>query len=278
MIDVTYGVLNYNPHNDQVAEKALMECVYSLHENRDPDLKTEVVLIDQGSERHVQRELLGAFGRSYNWQTLFLDKNVGISRGINLLARMARGKYVSLVTSDTIFPKGLDTSLIDTLENNKSIMQICPASDVSSIESQKRGFVNCGIVYQMAQELTIQFWPRTTFDEIGYFDERWKACYENLDYALRIYLAGGVVAIDHNVSCLHKHNMTTKNRAIDRAYDGYLNMPNGLDHAQLRQLWEKKWPGFPWALLYEPLESLSRDHSAVWDDNIHLPFLQDVGY
>jgi GT2 family glycosyltransferase len=280
VIDITYGILNFNPHNHADAELALRECIESFATNVDKALTKEVYLIDQASDSNHQQELLMTYANKYGWRSIMLDRNVGISRGINMLARIARGDYICLVTSDVEFTKGLDLSLIKTLKTFPGVWQVCPASDNSELEHQRRGYRESGLAETLAaQELTVQMWPRTTFDRIGYFDERWKACFENMDFALRIFLAGGRVAVSHDAFCPHKHAMTRKTGARENTYDGYISMPNGFDQNRLHEMWNEKWPGLPWSKLYEPPKEEDRDYmNRVYSRNSYLDYVQNVGY
>lgn len=282
MKDVTYGVLNFNPSNNVAAQADFERCVESLYNNRSKDFKSEVYLIDQGGPDQ-QSMLTEHLARKYGFQALTLRRNVGISRGINLIANLSRGKYVSLVTSDTVFPAGLDTSLIGELEGNDKLFQICPLSNNSALEYQRSEVDPEGILLtNIAQELTIQFWPRTTFEEVGYFDERWKACYENMDFALRCFLAGGYSVISQKVACHHTHNMCVKSGARNSTYNGYIDMPNGFNQDPLQKMWNEKWPNLGRFIdLYYPIQDAERLRAVMfyeYSKNVYLPYVQEVGY
>lgn len=281
MIDVTYGVLNYNVNHDVVALQAYIDAVQSLAANRSKDLKSEVYLIDQGCQSEITERL----ARQNGFHAVALRNNVGISRGINLLANMARGQYVSLVTSDVTFTPGLDDTLISALRADPTIYQICPVSDISSLDHQRydRAREDGILLDNLCQELTIQFWPRTVFDKIGYFDERWKACYENLDFALRAFLDGGRVVIDQRAFCHHAHNMCVKSGARNHTYDGYLYMPNGFNQEILTQMWNNKWPDVARYIdLYSTFtQDMSKTRAVMFhafSKNVYLPYIQEVGY
>jgi len=287
MIDISYGILHYNPSSDEGARVAFLNAVESLAINRNSRFSSEVTIIDQGNP-NVEVQAGYEIANHYGFNFIALPSNVGISRGINLIARSARGKYVSLVTSDTIFTKGLDTILVDSLECDPSIWQICPRSNKSSFKEQQYetdlpfGTYDVvtgqeGTVSRLAQELTIQFWPRHVFDRIGYFDERWKACYENLDYALRIILAGGDVHISHEAFCWHIHNMTTKNGSINKAYNGYIAM-DGIDHSVLNRMWAQKWNNTDKEILYGNRNNIEIFLDLSKPVYKYIPFIQNVGY
>jgi GT2 family glycosyltransferase len=246
-----------------------------LAQNRSSYFKSEVYLIDQNS----QPDMTESLAKRYGFHAIALRSNVGISRGINLLASMARGNYISLVTSDTIFPNHLDIKMIDVLQKNSDIYQVCPASYKTDIPYQKYTATKNELTRCIAQELTIQFWPRTTFERIGFFEEKFKAKYENLDFALRCFIDGGYAAIDHTSVCEHIHNMTTKNGSIDQAYDGYIERSK-VDNT-LRKIWDTKWPGLNWNMLYDPNaldDNQKRNLQHFYSKNIFLDYIQDVGY
>lgn len=280
-IDVTYGVLNFNPEQHADATKAYVAAVETLANNRSVNLSSEVYLIDQGS----QPELTEVMARANGFHAILLKKNIGISRGINLLANMARGQFVSLVTSDVTFTPGLDDTLVAALRADPTIYQICPVSDNGSLAHQRydRAREDGILVDNLVQELTIQFWPRAVFEKIGYFDERWKACYENMDFALRCFLEGGRVVTHQGAFCTHEHNGCTKSGAINHAYEGYIDMPNGLDHGPIRQIWNNKWPDLDrYMNIYETFMSdMGQTRAAMfhaYSKNVYLPYVQEVGY
>ena len=280
-VEVSYGILHYNPDGNIQAHQAFVRAVCSLANHA--RLPHEVFVIDQGNgEREAL--LTQNIADELGFHFVGLKRNVGISRGINLLANMARGRYVSLVTSDVEFTPDLDVNLVKTLETNADVWQICPASDQSDIIYQKHDFQASGIVRTFAQELTIQFWPRDVFRKVGYFDERWKACYENLDYAVRIFMAGGYAAISHDTFCPHDFHMSMRSGARDHAYEGYEGMRSGFDQSVLQQLWEAKWPGLRrYEDLYRLIDMRDLDSRRSllrqqYPANLYLPYVQTVGY
>lgn len=284
MIDISYGILNYNPNFDKAALKNYIDAVDSLAKNRSNIFKSEVYLIDQAS----QPELTHQLAHKYRFNAVALSANVGISRGINYLANVARGEYISLVTSDVTFTPGLDETLVSALRSDCEIYQICPTSDNSSLDHQRADGpkLDGELIENITQELTIQFWPRTTFEKIGYFDERWKACYENMDYALRTFIDGGKTIIHTGAFCHHEHNSCTKNGSINHTYDGYLDIADGFSHEPLMRMWRTKWYGLDnfvsWNGLYKNIISdTSEIRKALLDTymhNVYLPYVQDVVY
>lgn len=281
-MDISYGILDYNPDADPHARALLQQCIESLSRNRSPRFKTEVFLIEQGNRRRDYCKEVAQLCYQHGFNYLELIENVGISRGINYIAKLARGKFISLVTSDVIFASGTDEALIGEFERHPELYQVTPAVSGSSLPYQvAEGVTGAPIKRCIANELTIQFWRREAFEEIGFWDERWKACYENNDWTMRLFLSGHDTAISFNTFCHHHQNATTKNGAIWQAYEGYIEMKGGLDHRVLRQMWNKKWDGLDWHFMYNPgrltEQSRSELHSR-FKQNIWLPYIQQVGY
>jgi hypothetical protein len=129
----------------------------------------------------------------------------------------------------------------------------------------------------LASELNVMFWRRDIFNKVGYFDERWNACYENNDFSLRCFLAGGCTAVSMDSFVWHYHKMTEKSRARETCYEGYIgeNWP-----LEIRRLWDEKWPGLDaYIKMYDPLKDKTIDDYPKLRDqfahNIRLPFEQD---
>ncbi len=281
-MDISYGVLDYNPSSDPAAFQLLAQCLQSLAENRDPHFQSEVFVIEQGNLDPEYCQRVASLCRKYQFEFLSLGTNVGISRGINYIYQLARGNVVSLVTSDIIFFKETDRVLINELDQHSKLFQVTPCVSTSSLPYQTSDkATGAALTRCIANELTVQFWRTEAFEEIGFWDERWKACYENNDWTLRLFLAGFDTAISFNCFCHHNHSTTTKNGAIKHSYDGYLEMKDGLDHRVLRQMWNQKWRGLDWHFMYNPgrlNDEVRAEMAEQFKQNIWLDRIQDVAY
>jgi hypothetical protein len=217
-----------------------------LYNNRNKSISSEVYIIDQGNQNNEYKLNLLNLSNSYGFHFVGLDYNKGISGGINLAACINRSPYLCMVTSDTTFTSELDTILLNELENYDDIFQITPAVDRGDVPYQVEGYISdTDPIRCISQELTIQCWKKSVFDIIGYWDERWVACYECLDYPLRLFLSSLSAAITHKVVCHHEHGTTYKNGSLADAYGGIFN------HDPLRLMWDRKWPGLDWNMMYD---------------------------
>lgn len=245
--DVTYFILDYNPRCQKEATEYLDNCMESLYFNRNKSISSEVFVIDQGNKHVDYKSELAKICSGYRFDFIGLDRNKGIAGGINLASRLSRSPHLCLVTSDTTFTQNLDTVLLGELETHPDIHQIGPCVDNGGVPYQVKGYTtDTDPIRCISQELTIQFWKKEVFDLIGEWDERWIACYENLDYALRLFISGwGTTAISHKISCHHENGTTYNNGSLADAYGGKF------DHVPLRRMWDKKWPGLNWDMMYD---------------------------
>ncbi len=132
----------------------------------------------------------------------------------------------------------------------------------------------------IGSELNVMFWRREVFAKVGYFDERWKACYENNDFSLRCFLSGGCTAVSLDSFVWHYHKVTEKSNAREKCYDGYIA---GNWSAEIRKMWDAKWPNLDsYIKIYDPLEKKTiNDYPKLIErfaHNRYLPFEQERNY
>lgn len=122
------------------------------------------------------------------------------------------------------------------------------------------------------------FWRRSIFDKIGFFDERWKACYENNDFSLRCFLDGGCTALSMNSFVWHHHKVTEKNKSREISYDGYID---NAWQSKIKKLWDDKWPNInSYINIYKPLKNKDiGNYPTMYEKfkrNIYLSYEQDI--
>lgn len=259
--DITYLILNYNPFGDGIAQDVLGATIDSFYARKSRKIACEVFLLDQGTNA-AHRQWLIEKQNKYNFSTMLLDGNIGISGAINRVARFSRSPVVALITSDVIVTTGMDEDLFEKVQI-PDVYQATPFTDKSDVDYQvwhpqeefgsdnldleplkKKGksflgklFANECATYLrcIGCELNVMFWRRSVFDKIGYFDERWRACYENNDFSLRCFLAGGCTAISRDSFVWHHHKMTEKSKARDQVYR------NQDWQQRITDEWNRKW-------------------------------------
>lgn len=297
--DITYLLLNYNPLGEVVAQEVLGATIDSFYARKSQRIACEVFLLDQGTNA-AHRQWLVEKQNKYDFSTLLLNGNIGISAAINRIARLSRAPVVALITSDVIVTTGMDEDLFEKVQIPE-VYQATPFTDKSDVDYQvwqpqeefgsdnldleplrKKGksffeklFANERGNYLrcIGCELNVMFWRRSIFDKIGYFDERWKVCYENNDFSLRCFLDGGCTAISRDSFVWHHHKMTEKNKARELVYCQEDWQQKNRDE------WNRKWPRLnKYIDLYKPLRNQTvNDYPAFVENfkrNIHLDYEQ----
>jgi len=304
--DISCLILNYNPDGEKNAEAILEATIDTFYQRKSKHLKCDVFLFDQGSIKSHQNWLLEKQSQ-YKFSTIFLNRNIGISGAINLFARMSKSPVLGLITSDVLITSGMDEDLFSKVQIEE-IYQATPFTDKSDLDYQiwlpKESFGSDNINLEelrkqkaslldnilgrqtkpylrvLASELNVMFWRREIFEKVGYFDERWKACYENNDFSLRCFLAGGCIAVSMDSFVWHHHKVTEKNKAREKSYDGYID---NCWSQEIRKLWDEKWPELEsYIKIYDPIKNKTiSDYPKLlrqFAHNIHLPYEQKKEY
>lgn len=288
---ITYFVLDYNPDHHERGVEMLQHTVEYLYRNRDPRLGKTTYMINQGGSAE-HRDWHREQQRIWNYSLIDLESNAGISRAINMMARLCRTPIMCLVTSDALFTKGCDEDAVNLLSKS-DICQVSPYSQQSDAAHQV--FVPAeefgadtvttpddGVHDCIACELTIRFYDVSLFDKIGYMDERWKAGFESRDFCLRALMADQRSVVSHGSFCWHYGHGCYQTGAIERAYEDYIpEAQNGGGSDQTRALWNEKWPGVDGMVNFlgtRFTQDLVQTLKSQYKDNIYLSYVQGVGY
>lgn len=266
--DITYLILDYNPEGESVAENVLGSTLASFYSRKSKSLSSTVYFLDQGTNSSHLKYILSQKAQ-YEFSLISMEKNIGIGNAINLIASISKSPVIGLITSDVVLTTGMDEDLYSKLLNNPEISQVLPLSDKSDLLYQtkavpeeygadfvklpkKEGYIRC-----IGAEFNVMFWRRSIFDKIGFFDGRWMAGYENIDYSLRCFLAWGCTAISMNSYVWHYHKMTHKNKANLLSYKDCTQMDW---QVYARKLWDTKWPDLSSYIdIYKPLDPTTVD-------------------
>ncbi len=303
--DISYLILDYNPEGEQYAQDVLNHAIDTFYGRKSKNLTCDVFLLDQGSTINHKKWILERQNR-YGFSTILLNRNIGISRAINFFVRTCKSPVVGLITSDVIITSGMDEDLFNKVQIQE-VYQASPFTDksdvdyqtwqpqedfgadnidLSSLRESKQSFL--GKIFNketsdylrcLGIEFNVMFWRRSIFDKVGYFDERWKACFENNDFSLRCFLAGGCTALSYDSFVWHYHKVTEKNESRERCYEGYIDDW----HNKIKKIWDDKWPRLnSYVDIYKPLKNKNiSDFPALYEQfkhNIYLPYEQVTDY
>lgn len=99
-------------------KKYTRECIESLYERI--KTKFELIVVDNNSI-DGSREMLGRLSRKYDFKLLCLDENIGFGRANNEGAKIAKGKWLFFLNSDTLVKNDIIKKMNSYTLNNKGL-------------------------------------------------------------------------------------------------------------------------------------------------------------
>lgn len=217
------------------SDRYISKCLDSLiTEFKNNQLKVEILVVDNGSTDKTL-EILDEYIVRGQIKLISLDKNTGTTYSRNLAIREARGDFVLILDSDTRVKPGAIKKLLEGLNKDKQIGVIAPRlfyGDGSLQLSFKKfptiqGKLLKAIPLEWAQKLASKLelydpryvskklndvdycisacWllPKRVIDEVGLLDERIFYAPEDVDYCLRVWLAGYRVVYCPSAEVVH---------------------------------------------------------------------------
>ncbi len=119
-IDCSIIVLNY------FGEKTLKVVLDKLLDLDYPSNKYEIIVVDNDS-KDSSKKIINKYSSKYkNIQSIFLNKNLGFSKGNNVGIQAAKGKYIALLNNDCFVDKRWLKELILTCEKDDRIFAVNP--------------------------------------------------------------------------------------------------------------------------------------------------------
>lgn len=197
----------------------LPECLKTLSEELSA-FSHELIVVDNGSNDGSVQYIIEAFP-----QTIIIrnDVNLGFARAVNQGLRKASGRKIYLLNQDLRFRTGGTTTLMQKLDSSKTIGAVGPkfVGFDGSLQRSARGFPALRHVWYDLFGLSTVFsksrefghWRMSWFDHdserevdqpmgaalmlrrevverVGFFDERFKIFFNDVDYCRRIWKAG----------------------------------------------------------------------------------------
>lgn len=211
------------------------------------DVPTEIIIVDNGSSDRTL-ELIAEFQERHdNIHVVPLSTNHGTTVSRNIGIRMARGKYVFILDSDTEIPEGTLRGLVDgaeSLPERESLGLLHPRliyPDGEFQESARRFPTFFTKVYRLLrmeerrardesidavlakQMVPVDYaisaaWlvPRETFDRIGLLDEEIFYSPEDVEFCARCWKHGLKVWYYPEVEIIHNCQRITSKKPISK--------------------------------------------------------------
>jgi len=186
IIVVTFNALDF-----------IKQCFASIKKYTDD---YELIIVDNGSQANTVKWLKKQAGLI----TIFNSENRGFAAGNNQGIKIAKGKYVLLLNSDTVVTKGWLPRLIKSIDENDRIGIVGPYANYSDGDQMFPGFYSSinemhafakGFNRKEKETYHISGFcmllKRKTLNKVGLFDESFKiANFEDVDYCIRARRAG----------------------------------------------------------------------------------------
>lgn len=198
----------------------VMECIQSLLRSEFHPL--EIVVVDNGSNDNTSKAVNDTFPTVRVFRS---KRNLGVTGGRNLGAKIARGDYVFFVDHDTVTDGETVKELVEVLEHDDEIGvagpivnyygdpdRIWAAGTSVSLKTGKVRFNMTGEIDTGTLEdpFDVQVLPsafmvkRDALEKVGGFDDTFFAVYEDTDFCLRIRKAG------YRITCVPRSKLWHK--------------------------------------------------------------------
>lgn len=206
-------------------------CLDSLRDIDFPRDQFEVIVVDNGSI-DGSRELLR--DRYPSVRVIENDENLGYARANNQAAAASLAKYMAFLNNDTRVDRRWLTELVAALDSRSSVAAV--GSLILNWRGRKIDFATSamspfGEGFQVGFRRPVREAPRDPqerlfvngagmlvrrelFIDVGGFDERYFAYYEDVDLGWRLWVLGWEVMLIPSSRVYHRHNASQ--RSLDR--------------------------------------------------------------
>lgn len=245
-IDLSLIIVNYNTLD------LLRDCLQSLQGGND-GINIEAIVVDNGSSDGSPEMMAERFPDAILIRN---DTNEGFARPNNQGLKIAQGRYLMLLNSDTtVRPHALET-LVSFMDENLEVgacgprllypdgrlqpscrsfpslwRHFCdmtgletflPHSIFGNFETRFKYDRDEEVDQPMGAALLVR---RKAFQDVGYLDERMKIYYNDADWCLRIRQAGWCIRFVHDSEIIHYGSMTTAitNRRLEQFDEMFKN-------------------------------------------------------
>ena len=224
------------------------QCIESVFQNTCCN-SYEVIVVSNGSTDGTIEYLESLRCKHANIKIINNTENLGFSKGMNIGAKNANGKYIILLNNDTIVGEGWDFELIKTLESDDNIFAVTPITNccgneamvdmkfdnhndffnkVNKFNSNLKDYIE---VYSLG--LFCGIFRTNEFKKINYLDENYNNGWEDDDLYDSISLLNKSVVISTKSLVYHIGSVTVGKNNYNQ-----LNNPNRLYY---ENKWNKTW-------------------------------------
>lgn len=193
----------------------------------------EVVIIDDHSTDGGYEWLMKYYGKNKKVRIIRNERNMRLGYSRTKGIEEAKGKYTTFMDVDTRVDKNWISESVRVLENDKSITAVqsvvrdllepkivaCaglkiipPIGWVINIDYGKKEITNRNTLYEVFPGITGIVYRKNVFKKIGYFDRKIAFNIDDVDFGLRLSLAGYKVVLNPKAITYHLTSKPTKVR------------------------------------------------------------------
>lgn len=221
-------------------EVVLLDCLTSLRRT-EPD--AEVLLVDDASPAPELLDEIEARSSQLDFEVHRKPHNTGFSSTVNVGLRRAlvTGRDAVLVNADVEF---IEPGWLDRMRRQERSDESGPAEVVGALLLYPNGLIqHAGVFFSLLHRCfghifqfapadlpeaqfarrcpvtgALQFIRHSTLAQIGVYDERFQMGYEDVDYCIRAFLAGGECVMQPTVRAYH-HESLFRGRPSEKIAD-----------------------------------------------------------
>lgn len=235
--EVLFIILNYNGWRDTI------DCIDTVFNQSFKDYR--VMLIDNGS---CDNSLTHLQIFDSNSRVIRIDnqKNLGFAGGVNIGIRYAIDNnypFIVLLNNDARIEKNWLNNLMASMQKTKASVVTCLllSSDGKKIESTGDSYSRWGLPFPRQRDEATKkaldsgyvfggtagasLYKTSLFEEIGLFDEKFFAYYEDTDISLRAQIAGHRAYYEKSAVAYHDHGTTSSKIPGFVVYQNFKNLP-----------------------------------------------------
>lgn len=219
-MDLSIIIVNWN------SGKLVYECIKSINENT-KSIKYEIIIVDNDS---ADKSYLDLVGKEENVRLIYSSENLGFSRGNNLGAKNAKGKYILCLNPDTIILKDAITKSLTYIKQLKgdNLIGIRLLNQDRTLQISSCKFFNCISYFfgnfTMSNNMhfknhetdwvmgAFMLLPKSLYYKISGFNESYFMYSEDLELCYRVKKSGGKVLFFGETQIIHLYNQSGKKK------------------------------------------------------------------
>lgn len=248
-VDVSIIIVNYN------TEKLTLCCIESVI-NSIKELKYEIIIVDNASTDGTIKAIrkFQISNPKIKLKIIENDKNIGFAKANNQGIRIAQGRYILLLNSDTVVKGDAIEKLVKFADKKKNVGVVVPKLLNSNGSTQSSVFRFPTISRAIKQyfhgekELLDKYHPKgnkpcavesavmaaylitpCALENVGLLDEKYFMYFEDLDYCRRIKANGLKIYYLPTSKIVHKHGASGK-KVGDKKQFKRLNQSSKIYH------------------------------------------------